>query len=284
MTKPTINDRNSNAGLIGLGPIPSTAPVASFNANQIESLIKTKGFIGFHYMSAPNPNRESLSSPPDPMTQASFQGLLYYDVRPIYLVPQSIKLEERLQVAGIYGVDTILLNISGQYYDNRPNRTVHVAHNDLIVMNPTITDKAKQLFEYNPNGPNQLTLKVKGVEFLADENIEYEDGTDFAVVDGEIHWLKGGKKPSFVNGKPAVLTCVYYATPMYAIMSLPHNLRILPSNDIGHGGLPRDAVYAPQLVVAKELTSMQVQNILDWKTLPPLPNYADSMNTTGGSF
>lgn len=284
MSRPTIKDRNNSTGLIGLGSMPSQAPVASFNIAGIENLLETKGFLAYHYKSVPNPDREKLNSPVMPDTQATFQGRLYFDVRPIRIVPTNIKLEERLQAAGIYGYGSAVMNVSGQYYDERQPDQVQIGHNDIIVLNPTITSPAEQLFEYNPTGPQTLNYKIQGVDVLLDSEREYEEGYDYSLVDGEIFWLEGGQKPKMVGGKPAVLSIRYYVTPMFVVVDLPHNLRIIPSNEYGHGALPRDAVYAPQLVVAKALTSMQVNNILDWKALPPLPEHRASKNTTGGSF
>lgn len=283
MTRPPIDDKNSKPGLVGIGPIPSRAPVAAFNIAGIEDLLQTKAFEAYHYRHAPNPDRASLHAPVDPNTQSAHRGVRYYSVRPLGVVPTSFKLEERLQVQGVWGMGTVIFNVTGQYNDDAPEKTVYIRERDLIVLNPTITMMTQQLFEFNPTGPQRLNYRVKGVDYLADDTNIYQEGRDFSLVNGEIVWTETGYKPRFVNGQGAVLTCVYYMTPIYIVQNLPHSLRIIPSNSTGHGALPREAVYAPQLVIAKPSTIMEEQNLLGLYDLPPFPDYRASQNTTGGS-
>lgn len=284
MARPRISDTNTTPGLVSLGSFPSKAPVSVFNGQALDNLIKTKGFEAFHFKSAPSPDRYQMDAPVDPSTQAAYQGRIYYDVRPLKNVPQNFQINDRLNVQGIYGVHSVIFNVSGTYEDDREETIVQIKVNDLIMFNETITVPSEQLFEYNPTGPNRLWFKVLGVDYLADNEIIYEEHTDFSIIDGEIYWLPGGTKPHFANGKGAVLTCVYYSNPVYVVTSLPHGVRIIPSNAAGNAAFPREAFYAPQLVVASKLTYMQPNNILDWKSLPPLPEYPASRNTTGGSF
>lgn len=282
MSRPPIKDKNSSLGFPNIGSIPPMAPVASFNYAQIEDLIRTKGFDAYHFIGAPSPDRDFSQALPDPNAQGTYQGQIYYDCRPIKIVPYQMKNEEKLQIYGIYGLGSAVFNISGTYYDDRPDKIVYMNNHDLIMMNPTITVKLKQLFEHNPAGPNKLNFQVKGIEYLGDKEGKFEEGVDFGIIDGDIYWLQGGRKPKNQNGKKGAVTCVYYATPIYSVVDVPHNLRILPSNPQGHGAVPREATYFPQLIYAKALTSFEVPNILDWRSLPPLPGYDASMNTMGG--
>lgn len=295
MTRPPINDINNKEGLINLGPIPSLAPVASFNLNQIENLLQTKAFLAWHLKHAPNPDRVDIGGPVNPNTNAAQRGIYYYDVRAIGVIPQRFQFEDRMMAQGIWGVGSVLFNITGEYLDDIPNKSkiTHVRNRDLIVMNQTITTMVDQLFEYNPNGPQKLHYKIKGVDYLADNKREYHQGTDFFVNSvGQIEWIQGGNKPDFKNGKGSILTCVYYITPIYIVQSLPHQLRIIPSNEIGHAALPREASYAPQLLVAKPSTIIEekdgilndLNQLYDWHSLPNFPDYPESLNMTGGSI
>jgi len=292
MKRPPLNDINNNPGLINLGPIPSQAPVASFNINQIESLIRTKGFVCIHYKHAYNPNSESVNSPVLPNNQAAFRGLRYYDPRPLYHVPQGFKMEDWLAAQAIYEKGSVLFNISGQYYDvgvrpqaedNPMDKVVHLRSRDLLVF-PTLTDMSQQKFEYNPTGPCKLQYKAKGVDFLFDSERDYVSGRDYSLNDlGQLVWLDGGLRPDFRNGKGAVCSIVYYYTPIYIVWDQMHHLRVIPSNDAGFAGLPRLATYAPQQIVCKPSSLIEEADILDWSALPPMPEYPASANTTGGS-
>lgn len=280
--RPKIDDINDSTGLVGLGPIPSEAPVASFNLDQIENLIKTKGIVAYHYKHAPNPDRRSVEVGTNVNTQGAQRGVVYYQAREIRVVPQSFKLEHQLQVQGLYDVQSVLLNVSGNYYDGDQEH-VYMRPRDLVVLNPTITVMVDQFVEYNPNGPLKANYKIKDVDLLMTSKRKFEKDKDFKVMDGKVYWIQGGARPDFHNGKGDILTIVYWATPIYVVQSLPHVFRVLPDNEIGHGALPRRARYAPQLVIASQSHLREEKDLLDFSELPDYATYADSKNTTGGS-
>lgn len=278
MTRPTIIDVNSLQGLLGLGPIPSRAPVAAINPGLTESLVETKSIEAYHYRSMPNPQRETVIGPIDPGTQISNQrGFIYYKPRKMGVVPQNISLESKLQVQALYDVGRIVLNVTGHYFCG-DREHVQLRPYDIVVLNPTITTMTSQLFEYNPTGPQKLVHRVLGVDILVDTDlVVYNDGTDFCVSGGMIHWLKG-KRPK--NG--SVMSCVYYINPIYIVENVPHNLRITPGNSTGDGRLPREGVYAPQLVICKSSDTMQEADLVKYD-LFNLPSYGNTPNVTGGS-
>jgi len=290
MKKPRdLTDINSNTGLIGMGPIPGLAPVASFNIAAIENLLNTKGIKGLHYKSAPNPNRETLQGGVDPNDRAALWGFRYYEVHQIMTVPQQFSLENRLNVQGVWGLSTVLLNVKGHYIDGCQELMFASPH-DLVVLTETVegvgvTTEVKQLAEFNPTGPIQLQYRIETIGYLADKTRRYLEDQDFAIKDGKICWLPGGKRPEMSGGNPAILSVVYYAKPIYIVQNVPHAIRILPSNSVGSGALPRKAGYAPQLMIAKQSWIRDDnQQLLDFNDLPEYPTYASSGNVTGGSF
>lgn len=291
--RPGINDINSTPGLVGLGPIPGLAPVAAFNASQIESLLVTKGISAIHYKHAPNPDKETVAGPVNPNTVEAKWGWRFFEARPLKVVPQNFALEHRLNVQGIWGLHTVLLNVSGYYTDTPPGEdkeTVFCRPHDIIMLDKTpsgeaVTVETDQIAEYNPTGPLQLNFRVESVRYLADRHVQYICDQDFHVDDGKIYWLNEGRRPHFKNGKGAILSVVYYTKPIFIVKNVPHAIRILPSNSIGHGGLPRKAEYAPQLVIGQQSwIRADNQELLNFSDLPSYPAYRDSKNTTGGTF
>lgn len=281
--RPLLKDKNANPGLIGIGNMPNRAPVAGFNVGGIEDLITTKGFLGIHYKHAYNPNREELNGPSVPNQQAAHRGLIYYDPRVLYHVPRGYKMEDELTAQAVFGKGGVLINPSGQYQDDREDSQVHIRNHDLLVF-PSLTDMTEQMFEYNPTGPQRLQYKVRGVDRLFDSERLYMQDRDFIVLDsGFIKWIDGGIRPDFKNSKGAVLSIVYYYTPIYIVTNLLHSLRVIPSNSIGSGAYPRDAVYAPQQVYCMPSNITEEKDLINWGDLPPMPDYAASKNTTGGS-
>lgn len=277
MSRPPLKDRNSRTGLIGLGTIPNQAPVASFQIDGIENLLQTKAFDALHYLHAPLPDRHTLGAPANPNTQGAQRGVFYYDVRTLGVIPQQFKLEDRLTVQGLWGVGSVLMNVTGHYRDGDLG-SAHIRNRDLIVI-PSLTDLTDQQVEYNPNGPMRLQYLVKGVDYLSDGKVLYHEDADFVIQSGRICWTKDGRKPDL----GAIMTIVYYYCPIFIVSNKPHSLRIIPSNPEGHGAFPRDAVYAPQLLVLKPSTIAEEDNLLDWTALPQYPDYPSNSNTTGGS-
>jgi len=289
MTRPPLIDINAIAGMVGLGPIPSQAPVAAFNPDQIESLLITKGINAIHYKHAPDPNRETVTGPVNPNTNAAAWGARFFTSRKLKAVPQNFALENRLNVQGIWGLHTVLLNISGYYFDDK-KETAYCRPGDLIVLDTDadgngITAEVDQLTEYNPTGPLKLNFRVEGVTYLADKERVYIEAQDFFIVNGKIQWHDKGAKPNFKDGKGAVLSVVYYTKPIYIVKNVPHSLRILPGNSTGNGALPREARYAPQLVVAQQswIRSDNTE-LLDFSGLPSYPEYRNTKNVTGGAY
>lgn len=286
--RPPTDDTNSDTGLIGLGQIPGLAPVAAFNPAQIANLLKTKGLRALHYKHAPNPDRETFAGGVNPNTNAAKHGWKFYSVRPLRAVPQQFKLEDRLNVQGIWGMGSVLLNVSGHYDDGCQEHSFFRPW-DIVVLDRTpdgtqITTMTDQLVEFNPNGPLKLNFRVEGVDHLSDKNREYVADQDFSICDGKIKWLDGGARPSFHDGKGDILAVVYFTKPIYIVQNVPHSLRITPGNDTGNGALPRQAAYAPQLVVAKQaFFRVDNEEILDFSDIPQYNAYRDSGNTNGGS-
>jgi len=286
--RPDYNDVNTEAGLIGLGSIPGMAPVAAFNPEMTENLLKTKGLKATHYKAAHNPDRETIAGGVNPNSVAAKLGRRYYQARQLFVVPQQFKLDNRLQIQGIWGMSSVLLNLSGSYSDG-DQATVFARPHDIITIESTvdgspITALADQLVEFNPTGPMKLNFRCENVDYLADKNRSYVLDQDFCVQDGKIYWLNGGNRPSFANGKGDILTVVYWIKPIYIIQNVPHSIRITPGNNTGNGGLPRKSHYAPQLAIASQAWfRIDSEELMDFNELPSYNHYASTNNVTGGS-
>lgn len=276
-----LEEKNSNTGLLGLGPIPQKAPVAAHNLLQVDNLLQTKGFLNaYHYRHAFLPDRESLEAGVDVSNEAANSaGVIYYEVRRVTIVPYSFKLDTSLKLDAEYGYASCTLNVAGQYSDGQKERA-YFAPRDLIVLDDSITAQYRQLAQFNPNGDLRLKYKVKGVDYIATNTERYEEGPDFSITDdGTINWTQGGNKPEIGE----ILSVVYWFTPVYIINTVPHYLRLIPENNQGLGSLPRDFKYAPQLIICNQSHLME-GNSLDFSGLPQYAGWQDTPNTTGGSF
>lgn len=283
MSRPPLKDRNSKKGLIGLGPIPDQAPVASFNIAGINNLLDTKSIECLHYLFAYYPEQDHMGMPVNPNTAGAQRGLIYYSARKLGVVPQQFKVEDRLHVQGVWGIGSALFNVTGHYFDGDKEQT-HLSHRDLLVI-PSLTDRMREKILYHTSGVLKLRFKCVGVDYLSDGVTAFEEGFDFIIEKGLIKWLDTGRKPANKLGAPSILTISYWYTPIYIVQQMLHSLRIIPSNPVGHGALPRDATYAPQQVVVKPCNSIEEkEDLMDWCELPGYAEYPDSNNSTGGTY
>lgn len=268
--RPPLNDTNNNEGLADLGSLPSTSAVAAFNIDGINNLLETKGFVCYHYKHAYIPDKTSLDGQANVNIAGSNRGFIYYDPRPIYNVPQRFSIEDILTANAVFSQGSVLMNLSLNYIDKKedPNasKLAKFAKHDIIVF-PDITDSARELAKYNPSQPLKLKYKIKAVDRVFDKNFIYECDRDFIINDdGLLIWIDGGKKPS----KNAILSIVYYYTPIYIVSNMLHSIRVIPSNSSGHAGLPRTQTYAPQQLTCIPSNLTEEYELTDWRAVPPI--------------
>lgn len=267
----TINDRNSRKGLIGLGPIPKKAPVAAFNVDQIHDLLRTKGFLAFHCRHALNPKRNTLAAGMDLSEKGAERPFIFYDIRPILMVGQDFSVRDTLTAMGLYGTGTSMFNVAGEYLDGSQER-VFIRVNDIIVLNPTMTELFEQNFEYKGEKETSLMYRARAVDYmLTARGTRLTEGLDFHITtEGKIQWVESTDKPK--TGE--IVSIVYYYQPIFIVRALPHNIRLLPSNNLGSGNMPRDVKYAPQLVLCDYSTVRDgPEDSIDFFNLPELQNW-----------
>jgi hypothetical protein len=269
----TINDRNSRKGLVGLGPIPKKAPVTAFNMEQIHDLLRTKGFLAFHCRHALNPKRNTLSAGMDLSEKGSERPFIFYDIRPILMVGQDFSVRDTLTAMGLYGTGTSMFSVAGEYLDGSQER-VFIRVNDIIILNPTMTELFEQNFEYKGEEETSLMYRARAVDYmLTARGIRLNEGLDFHITtEGKIKWVETTDKPKVGE----IVSIVYYYQPIFIVRALPHNIRLLPSNNLGSGKMPRDIKYAPQLVLCDYSTVRDgPENSIDFFNLPELQNWEE---------
>ena len=249
MTLP-FDDTNANSrtGLHGVGPLPDKSPVAAFNPSAIENLLKTKGFVAVHVRHAVDYSRESTSGGINVAQDGKERPFIYYDARPILIVPQHFNLVEQLTVMSLSASETVAINVSGEYIDNNPERRVFLRPGDLILL--TVSDLHTELREYRGESPWLLQYRAKRVDYLASSSAgRLVEGVDFLLdSDGQVIFQNsttGSRTPK--TGE--LVSFVYERNPIWVVRSAQHNLRLIPGNSSGDGRQPRTGFYMPQLVL-----------------------------------
>ena len=255
----SFQDINKNTGLIGLGPIPSLAPVAAFNPEQIENLLRTKGILAFHAKHSIPYDVETLEGGKD-LANSTELAMNYYDLRPILVVPQQFSVNDTLTMISLNGTGSVVMNITGEYLDQKDR--VFVRPRDLIILNPTMTDMHSERFQYKGQSPVYLHYKVRKMDYLACASQgRMEQDKDFSISSlGGIEFVSGMKVPKVGE----VVSAVYEYFPIFVIRAVPHSIRVLPGNSTGHGGLPRQGFYGPQFILADRSVIRDDQYATNW--------------------
>lgn len=276
----SLKDINKSTGFPPLGPLSSLAPVAAFSMEQIENLLHTKGILAFHIRHAIDPDKATVTAGLNVSNAGKERGHIYYDIRPLRVVPQDFSVRDTLTVMGMYTTGTVMMNVDGKYLDDSKER-VFLRPNDLILLNPTITELYEETFEYKPEDRTKLHYRIVDVDFLAvgdwqgRNGVRFDKDVDFEITsDGYLKWIDGGNKPEYKNGKGQVVSIVYYYRPIFIVRAIPHSLRLLPSNKAGSGAAPRELRYAPQLCLLDfSVIRDGPENTTDWFNIPELENW-----------
>jgi hypothetical protein len=265
----TFNDVNQATGLQGLGPLPGKAPVAAFNLDAVENLLRTKGILAFHARHALSYSRETVEAGRDLSESAQERSFDYYDIRPILVVPQSFNFNDTMTLMSLHASGTVVLNVTGQYLDTDSPARVLVRPRDLILLNPEMTSMHEELFTYKGQSELLLHHRIKRVDYLACTSQDrMEQDVDFMVSSsGAIQFISGMKVPKVGE----VVSAVYEYAPIFVVRAVPHAIRVLPSNSSGHGSSPRTAMYGPQYVIA-DLSAVRDDeySVNWWQTLEDL--------------
>jgi len=240
-------DKNKTSGLVGLGPIPSKAPVASFNVDGVLSLLETKGMLAFHIPHALEYRRESIDGALDLEREGRSHQFVYYDVRPIMVVTQSFEINDSLTLMSLSQNGSVALHVNGQYIDKK--RAI-LRPNDLLVLNPEYTTMSAEVFEYKAKN-HKLRYWCNDVDYLCCKSKGRLDRyIDFEIVNGQIEF-----DTTVPDGE--VMSIVYEHPMMFVIERAPHSVRLIQSNKTGHGADTRETLYAPQYCIGSLSTLYQ---------------------------
>ena len=265
-------DKNKTKGL-PLPAAPRTVGIPAFNMDSIARLLDSKGILAFHVKHALNPHRQNLITGEE-LTKNK-DTFLYYDIRPIRVVPQSMNGETMLMQYSIDQLfETIMLNVGGYYLDNvKEKERVLVRPNDLFIFNPTITIGSQDLIEVKNERIIKLKHYVNDVDYMIDQDKRVYTLSDFDIIDGKLYFNET------LNNR--ILSVVYTHPLIYNVQSLPHYIRILQANDEGIGGKTRNAEYAPQMMFCKHITLDNFgDDVYDWFRNEPVINYKDFLTNS----
>jgi hypothetical protein len=118
---------------------------------------------------------------------------------------------------------------------------------------------------------DRAMYKIVQVDHLSDANgVDYNQGSDFTIEDGNIKWLSGGNRPGIDNnsGEGVIMALRYRYVPSFYVKHAAHELRSHPTIDPVTGD--KRMIRGP----------MQASIQVDWVFNQALKNQEQSGDTT----
>jgi len=196
-----------------------------FNLEIFEQLIRDHGVRMVLQKPLQCPKRLDIYSPNhDPNCRNCSNGLIYYGDKEFIGVFQGNSYQKQNMIQGNWDFDQCTIIIPTAYGDGS-ELDVQVA--DQIRM-PDQTVRYFQLVEHSETGRDRLQFEAVKVDKLIDAfDQEYMQGVDFYLDQGDIVWIPDGARPGRDprTGRGVIYTVNYYTSPVFTVISLPHQLR-----------------------------------------------------------
>jgi len=251
----------------GFFPLGPNAPRGAFSTDAHENLIRGAGFKVKHYRYALNPNRTSIEGGVDVGADINRKSFNYYDPHDLFITTQELSWTDTYMQQGIYGNFQVAAVLYRSTYEDVPNLRTFLRANDILALENDITVMTQQLVEYNGRIHTKLMFPVVEVDYLADANNRYYQGTDFTICNNMIEWLPEGLKPKFLNGKGQILSAVYWTKPYFQVVGTPRCFRALYTNPTGNANQPVNLTYFPGNAIVKMLWTTDIDfDLPGWDT------------------
>jgi hypothetical protein len=228
MNKP--NTPYPNSPTTAPSQMPINIPDFSLKGESFDQLLRNRGIRFIHHKATTCPNMTTIAdnshNPNCPICDG--QGMYYYEEREIFGIFYSNSIEKNFEMQGIWEVGTAIVTLPTEYADG-----TQAEFNSLDQLSiPDFTVRMWQLKEYEvtPSGQQQLRYPIYNVDYMAsaknDAIIEYVQGVNFNIVNGNIEWIAGQTPLPNDKGLPAVLTIQYFANPTYTVVQHMRELRV----------------------------------------------------------
>lgn len=261
-TKFPTDQKQEAAGVFPTGP---RTPAGVFPLDAEDNLIRQKGIKMRHYRFALTANRVATEGGVNIADTIGQKNFTYYDPHELFVVIQQLNWSDTYMMQGIYGSFNIsTVNYCSKYEDLLSKRS-YLRANDILVDDSGITAATEDIFEYNGREYQRLRFPIEDVDYLASATTRFYLNTDFSLCEGQIHWINGGMKPTFSNGRGEVLSIVYFTKPYYQVVATPRVFRAAYANTYGNPNQPAKLTYYSGSAVIKMLWSTRIDfDLPDW--------------------
>lgn len=209
--------------------MPGILPDPSIKGDSFNELVNNRGIRFIHKIAAPCPNMNSVQDnnhdPECPFCDQS--QILYVQEKEIWGTLSSNSLEKLYEIQGVWEVGTAVITFPTEYNDGE--QADFNVFDQLVC--PDFQVRLSDLREYDglpTTGSKYPIVRVVNITSVVSGTLkEYEQGTDFTIVDGRIQWVVG-REPEYneMEDLGEVLSITYVTNPVYNVLQLLHELRV----------------------------------------------------------
>lgn len=269
--------------------LPPTA--ISFDVQAFDDAIRSQGTRFYHYSALRCPvgmvNIDDLQRP-HPDHEGCTNGFLYSKVGALTGLFTGNNKHKNAVEMGFYDGSTVQVTFPRHYDDCE--KKVYIAPFDRFFLDESIVEPTWQLFVHHESGVDRLKYPVEQVLSLTDSSgLEYTEGQDFKVKNGQIHWLDRRPSPFIDLGSPfahnatrgAVCSVRYVYKPFFYVGQLLHSIRV---SQVSNGAdrqierMPQSALLHREYVSLTKDQNPNASSSIDADTLRTV------LGSSSGSF
>lgn len=193
---------------------------------------------------------------------------MYRYMGDIFVIWQGNSKKDTQLPAGYYPDSNATVTLNRHYIDTKTIVGLSEFDKFILVLRPEdnpleYASVNWEQVKHNPTGIDRVMFHVVKVDSLSDANgVDYAEGVDYRISNGNIEWIQGGSRPGFDNASSegVVMSIRYRYIPSFYVKYAAHELRSHATFDQATG-LKR-AVRGP----------MQASLQIDWVFLQALKN------------
>ena len=241
-------------------PFPNIISDPSIRSKNFEEILQNRGIRFIHRRATPCPNIATLDDRGhDPNCNICEDGFVLYGDREIWGVFMGDSLEKLYEIQGEWEIGQAIITFPAEY--NTGEQADFGTFDQLIVPDFTMRLWELKEFRVTADGKQRLRYPVVNSDFVAaidsttDTLVEFTEGVDFNVVDGDIVWVDGKEPPVQVDPatgtqRGQVVTYSYFAEPRFTVQHMMHELRASQELDEATG--EKVARRLPQQVLVRK--------------------------------
>jgi len=224
----------------------------SFDATAFDNFIEAHGIEFKHWKAVPCPGSDSDRGSPRSthLNHTCSNGFYFRGGRCFLGVFENTNTKKFLNVEGI--IDSSIMTLHApRFYKESGCQILFGVNDRLDLADDTIVVPKLETMVCSPTGIDRPMFPIVKMDHVIDAfGKEYAEGSDFSIVNGNIHWI-GQNRPQFVQGTGdgGIYSIRYLYRPSWYVNLVLHEVRLVNTFDPTTG--VKSQVRYPQLLIVQ---------------------------------